>query len=461
MLSGQIFTYKTGGGGLVDQMLELETSTPLAQSSFKFSHRPLGQFPNPGETGAYSADSRYKARTTYAYDTRGNPSQITPTSGPSTSYLWGYNGRYPVAEAVNASLSDIAYSDFESDAKGNWTYAGSAVRDWTSPTGKYAYNLTAGSVQKTGLTAARRYLLTYWAKSSSATGISGGTATAVRTKGAWTQYRRVVSGVTSVTVSGTVAVDDLRLHPFDAQMSTYTYDPLIGMTSQTDGAGKMLLYFYDDFGRLQLVKDLDGNIVETYCYNYRGDVIACSGTVYFNAAKSGTFTRNNCGTGGQGGAVTYSVPAGAYVSMISQADADQRAQADVTANGQAYANQVGTCTASPVSVTITRDMGWTGRLGRITFNRSGGQAVQVFPSNSGPEETIQVPAGFYTSVVFDITETEASAYSAYLSFLSSSGSNPCVSLGYHSANSSYTVTLQNVDVPTNGSAAIWVSEYCQ
>jgi hypothetical protein len=70
---------------------------------------------------------------------------------------------------------------------------------------------------------------------------------------------------------------------------------------------------------------------------------------YHSVAKSGTFTRNNCGTGYSGTPVTYTVAAGAYSSTVSQAAADALAQNDVNANGQAYANQNGTCTLDPVT----------------------------------------------------------------------------------------------------------------
>jgi hypothetical protein len=69
--------------------------------------------------------------------------------------------------------------------------------------------------------------------------------------------------------------------------------------------------------------------------------------VYDSVAKSGTFTRNNCGSGYNGTSVTYTVPAGAYSSTVSQAAADALAQADVNANGQAFANQNGSCTLVP------------------------------------------------------------------------------------------------------------------
>lgn len=68
-------------------------------------------------------------------------------------------------------------------------------------------------------------------------------------------------------------------------------------------------------------------------------------TTYYNVAKSGSFTKNNCSqASGIGTTVTYTVPAHTYASTTSQADADQQAQNDVNTNGQAYANANGSCT---------------------------------------------------------------------------------------------------------------------
>lgn len=66
-------------------------------------------------------------------------------------------------------------------------------------------------------------------------------------------------------------LDDIRNHPdmIDAQITTLTYDPLIGITSVTDSKGYSMTYHYDEFNRLKYVKDQDGNILSENQYNYR------------------------------------------------------------------------------------------------------------------------------------------------------------------------------------------------
>ncbi|MFP7655380.1 DUF5977 domain-containing protein [Chryseobacterium proteolyticum] len=60
--------------------------------------------------------------------------------------------------------------------------------------------------------------------------------------------------------------------------------------------------------------------------------------LFFNIEKSQTFTKN-CPPGGTA-SYTYVVPAKKYSSDISQADADQKAQNDINANGQNQANAI-------------------------------------------------------------------------------------------------------------------------
>ncbi|MEO1011893.1 MAG: RHS repeat domain-containing protein [Bacteroidota bacterium] len=58
-----------------------------------------------------------------------------------------------------------------------------------------------------------------------------------------------------------------------ARITTYTYVPLVGMTSMTDPRGYTTYYEYDDFNRLKVVRDEDGKLITDYEYHYKGQEI--------------------------------------------------------------------------------------------------------------------------------------------------------------------------------------------
>ncbi|MFT3793300.1 RHS repeat domain-containing protein [Flavobacterium sp.] len=64
-------------------------------------------------------------------------------------------------------------------------------------------------------------------------------------------------------------LDLLRASLPNAQVTTYTYNPGVGMTSITDPKGETKYYTYDALGRLISVKDTDSSILSTTLYHYR------------------------------------------------------------------------------------------------------------------------------------------------------------------------------------------------
>ncbi|MCC6287002.1 MAG: RHS repeat protein [Chitinophagaceae bacterium] len=64
-------------------------------------------------------------------------------------------------------------------------------------------------------------------------------------------------------------LDKLRTGLPAAQVTTYTYNQLKGITSETDPSGKTIYYEYDNFGRLKTIKDPDGNVLKTMDYQYQ------------------------------------------------------------------------------------------------------------------------------------------------------------------------------------------------
>lgn len=100
------------------------------------------------------------------------------------------------------------------------------------------------------------------------------TQTPVKIVGPWRYYEIILANVSAVNIAGD-NIDEVRLYPANAQMITYTYEPLVGMTSQCDAANRITYYEYDGSGRLSLIRDENKNILKRFCYRYQGQPIPC------------------------------------------------------------------------------------------------------------------------------------------------------------------------------------------
>lgn len=144
--------------------------------------------------------------------------------------------------------NEVLYQGFEE-------YSGAKLSS-TAKAGKYVLNNSFAINLADKIIG--NYYLTYW---SSTDGIN------------WTfnkQSVNVTSGSTSQTIGSVSSyIDEVRFYPVGAQMTTYTYTPLVGMTSQTDANGVTSYYIYDSFGRLTDVKDGNGKVLKHYEYNYK------------------------------------------------------------------------------------------------------------------------------------------------------------------------------------------------
>lgn len=248
--------------------------------------------------------------TFHSYDVNGNPTESSEGNGGiRNATVWGYQSTLPVAIVRNAKHTDVFYTSFE-EGDGN-------SADFDAKTGRKSFS---GSYNKT-LTnlSSGSYMLTYWQKS----GIT------------WSQVKVNNINVTgSYTINLSGQIDEVRFYPSNATMVSYTYDPLIGLSSSIDVRGVPTYFEYDSFQRLKNIKDQDGAIVKHYGYNYNEYV--------GNSEQVHGFFKNDCGGAGSGSWVMYVVPANTYTAPTLQA-ANALAQADITANGQSYANANGTC----------------------------------------------------------------------------------------------------------------------
>jgi len=210
----------------------------------------------------------------FGYDANGNVLSVAKENDIHNSYIWDYNGKYPVAEVKNASPQDIAYTSFEANGGGNWAIP-SSFRYNSGLTGSLAYNLGNGNISSVNtLNTAQTYVVTYWSASgpylvNGAAPVVTGRTVSINGNN-WTNYEHHLTGSASITVSGGGLIDELRLYPANAQMTSYTYQPLVGTTSACDIANRVTYYTYDKSARLQIIKDQDGNILKTIDYHIQG-----------------------------------------------------------------------------------------------------------------------------------------------------------------------------------------------
>ncbi len=325
----------------VIQFTDSKNGTQMEQSVTNYAS--TSGIINPSTVSLQVMANTAETRLNYQkYDSgNGNLLTVSKQGGPPVSYIWGYNGEYPVAEVKNALAKNIFYESFE-DGNGNST-GNDAKSGFYSHTGTYSKTLGSITPLDNG-----SYMLTYWQKSGSAWSFVSNPVT-------------VSGGTYPITLSG--QVDDIRFYPANALMTTYTYDPTVGVTSVTDAKNQVTYYEYDSFLRLLNIKDKDGNIVKSFCYNYAGQATGCSvnpllppptptyaftltnstGVSGFVAAFSGGVGNFNFPATGS---TTVNVPAGSYTVTINPVNGPVNrkfllgARAPITAPGYAFTNVI-------------------------------------------------------------------------------------------------------------------------
>lgn len=212
------------------------------------------------------------------YNAIGNIVETNKQNDIHEVYLWDYNHAYAVAKITNSNFNSVAFSSFEADETGGWFGINNAyiISDVNSITGKRHYNQTAFTLSNTALLSTQNYTVSYWTKNATAFAVSGTLAgwpkkgqTGTLNGQAWTYYEHQVAGNTSVSVTGSGTIDELRLYPADAQMTTYTYELLVGLKSACDVNNKVNYYEYDSLKRLLRIRDQDGNILKVFDYKYQ------------------------------------------------------------------------------------------------------------------------------------------------------------------------------------------------
>jgi hypothetical protein len=168
----------------------------------------------------------------------------------------------------------------------------------------------------------------------------------------------------------------------EALISTFVFEPLIGMKSSADSKNMITYYEYDNFQRLKNIKDQNNQIVKNYQYNY------VPALLFGNEVQSRSISKKDCNGAGTGSLVVYTVPAGTFTSTIDVADANSKAVADIDLNGQTYANQHGVCVCSGVDRKLINGICQKGRRVNISSYASGSNqytCVYVYEWSDGSQ----------------------------------------------------------------------------
>jgi YD repeat-containing protein len=309
IISGQVSTYNSNGSLASTYQVETMNSN---QSSFKMSNKETeGDFSLSNSSSAFSMDSKYEPKLIVNWDNSYlNPIQVTPADNFPASYLWSYNNTYPVVKAENVDYNTL--------------------------------NTAVTSIQSNLQT----FLTT-----------SVGNLTTDAQKSAWRSFNTSLRNNASLS---------------KALITTYTYSPLIGITSQTDPNGVTTYYEYDDFGRLKNVRDNDNNIIKRNYYHYYNETTSdgictldVSGTLFrlLASATSASFTiTSGC---------RWTISEDADWLTLSQTSGSGNATITVNATANGSANRTAAITINYGSgLTKTINVRQSGALGTISVDAS-------------------------------------------------------------------------------------------
>jgi YD repeat-containing protein len=229
----------------------LDIANPLSLTNFASNWVAGALNPHP----SYARKDNF-----YRYDAVGNVLEQGPEDGVRTSYIWGHGQTLPIAEVVNAPANQIFHTSFEEATTTDILTGGAKTGERYLQLGT---NQTTYQLIGTGALPKGTYTLSYWWRADASDELS------------WELVETTVSKendqeILAINLSGPGRqVDEVRVYPAGALMTTYTYRPLVGMTSSMDPNHVVTYFEYDGLGRLRYVRDQDRNLIKTYEYNYK------------------------------------------------------------------------------------------------------------------------------------------------------------------------------------------------
>lgn len=251
-----------------------------------------------------SGDISATIETDIAYDDKGNILHVDPSNDLPVSYIWGYAQTKPIARFINANTFETGYTGFEHAEGNGWSKEHLIVEDSEAHSGRYVakvgLNNSTDQYGPTGLfniddfdSEFDDFIVSVFVKSFSTSpylriqfneDYSTSETVHCLGTGVWEVLQIEIKKEDIEPYTGTGGYikvyvgnnsnsdcyfDDIAFKPAYSDLTTYTYAHLRGVTSKTASDHTTIYYEYDEFGRLKLLRDTDGNILEEYEYNYQ------------------------------------------------------------------------------------------------------------------------------------------------------------------------------------------------
>jgi hypothetical protein len=282
---GTISTYKLNNNQVVkDADYRLKLNSPVSESS--------GFIRSKIANGQFTYDSRFELNNEFTlYDINQNLVQVKQRN----NY---YSFRCPVngetwAKTTHANFNETAYSSFEhaniSNDFTNWSYNNANIVAsysyapvGTMFNGVRAYRFSSASdliTNRVALPQTQKFKISFWGKGATINVVAQYNPAIVNssvnvplrqgpTRLGWTYYEGYFTNADHVQLTGTGVIDELRLYPQNARMTTYVYKNCVGVMSECNENNQNSFWDYDEFNRLRLGYDQDGFILNKNEYNY-------------------------------------------------------------------------------------------------------------------------------------------------------------------------------------------------
>ncbi len=239
-------------------------------------------------------DSRYKlASENISFDENYFLQESADQIGVRTSVIYGDENNKPLAACENSALTNMAYSSFEDANHGGWIYTDNNIQYNTEvfhglqfPNGKTGYNyLNLGQTSISKELAPGVYRLSAWVKNEFGP-FTGQLIFTLPTNISvelvsnedpdnrnwkYIEYKVTVSSSNGLLIiphlsNANVLIDELRLNPLAARMTTICYNLDGSIQSTCDINNNCLYYFYDAVNRIKWKVNNSYDIVSGYEY---------------------------------------------------------------------------------------------------------------------------------------------------------------------------------------------------